>query len=104
MARRLTRFGGDTKTWIWDAEFRDTLGATVTSSGSHGHSVFVTATGKRAVVVINKESKKSIMAKVDLPNPGNLVVATPERPDIRSTSGTLHIPARSAAIIMESRK
>ena len=61
----------------------------------------VTATGKRAVVVINKESKKSIMAKVDLPNPGNLVVATPEQPDTQSTFGTLQIPARSAAIVME---
>jgi hypothetical protein len=35
------------KAWIWDAEFKDILGATVTSNGSHGHSVFVTATGKR---------------------------------------------------------
>jgi hypothetical protein len=41
------------------------------------------------LVVINKDSKKSIMAKVDLPNSGNLVVATPEQPDTQSTSGTL---------------
>ena len=71
------------------------------SSGSNGHSVFVAATGTRAVVVINKESKKSTMAKVDSPNPGNLVVATPEQSDTKSTSGTLQIPARSAAIVME---
>jgi hypothetical protein len=51
----------------------------------------VTATGKRAIVVINKDSKKTIMAKVDLPNSGNLVVATPEQPDTQSTSGTLQI-------------
>ena len=61
----------------------------------------VTATGKRAIVVINKDSKKTIMAKVDLPNSGSLVVATPEQPDTQSTSGTLQIPARSAAITME---
>ena len=61
----------------------------------------VTATGKRAIVVINKDSKKTIMAKADLPNSGNLVVATPEQPDTQSTSGTLQIPARSAAITME---
>ncbi len=89
------------KAWIWDAEFKDTLGATVTSNGSHGHSVFVTATGKRAVVVINKESKKSIAAKVDLPNPGRLVVATPEQPEAQPTPGTLQIPARSAVVVME---
>jgi hypothetical protein len=89
------------KAWIWDAEFKDTLGATVTSNGSNGHSVFVTATGKRAVVVINKEAKRSIAAKVDLPNPGRLVVATPEQPDAQPTSGTLQIPARSAVVVME---
>jgi|HubBroStandDraft_5_1064220.scaffolds.fasta_scaffold602413_2 hypothetical protein len=61
----------------------------------------VTAIGKRAIVVVNKDSKKTIMSKVDLPNSGNLVVATPERPDTQSTSGTLQIPARSAPIIME---
>jgi len=89
------------KAWIWDAEFKDTLGATVTSNGSHGHSVFVSTTGKRAVVVINKESKKSIAAKVDLPNPGRLVVATPEQPDAQPTPGALQIPARSAVVVME---
>ncbi len=89
------------KTYLWDAEFRDTLGAEVISDGSHRHSVFITPTGKRAVVVVNEESKKSIAAKVNLLNPGRLVVATPEQPDAHSTSGTLRIPARSAAVVME---
>ena len=60
-----------------DAEFRDTLGAEVISDGSHRHSVFITPAGKRAVVVVNEESKKSITANVNLLNPGRLVVATP---------------------------
>ena len=89
------------KTYLWDAEFRDTLGAEVISDGSHRHSVFITPAGKRAVVVVNEESKKSIAAKVNLLNPGRLVVATPEQPDAHSTSGTLRIPARSAAVVME---
>lgn len=89
------------KPYLWDAEFRDTLGADVSSDGSHRYSVFVTASGKRAVVVINQELDKAITAKVSLPNPGKLIVATPEQPDGEPTTGTLQIPARSAAVAIE---
>ena len=89
------------KSRLWDAEFRDTLGAEVTSDGSHRHSVFVTPAGKRTVVVVNEQSKKTITAKVELPNPGRLVVATPEQPDALPASSTVRIPARSAAVVME---
>ncbi len=94
------------KKWLWDAEFRDTLGANVTcadttSKGSFLYSVLVTDTGKRAVVVINQEAEKTITVKVDVPNPGSLIVATPERPDAQPASGTVQIPARSAAAVME---
>ncbi|HEY2081285.1 MAG TPA: DUF6259 domain-containing protein, partial [Verrucomicrobiae bacterium] len=83
------------KDYLWDATFRDTLGANVTSDGNSRYSVFVTATGKRAVVVVNMEFSKAITAKIELPNPGKLVVATPEHPGARPTGGTLEIPARS---------
>ena len=89
------------KAWLWDAEFRDTLGANVTSNGSHLHSVFVTTSGKRAVVIVNEGSHQTITAKLELPNTGSLVMATPEQPDARPTSGTLQIPARSVAVVME---
>ena len=89
------------KDYLWDADFRDTLGANVMANGSCRYSVFVTVTGKRAVVVINPDSRKSMTAQVKMPHSGNLVVATPETPDARPTSGTLEIPARSAAVVME---
>src|SRR5208283_3004253 len=89
------------KAYLWDADFRDTLGASVSADGSHRYSVFVTATGKRAVVVLNQESNRTITAKVELPHPGKLVVATPEEPDAQPATGTLEIPARSAAVVME---
>jgi len=89
------------KEYLWDATFRDTLGASVTADGSVRYSVFVTATGKRAVVVDNTEFSKPITAKVEVPNPGKLVMATPEHPDGVPTAGTLTIPARSAAVVME---
>ena len=50
------------KAYLWDAEFRDTLGASVNANGSHRYSVFVTATGKRAVVVVNRNSTRAITA------------------------------------------
>jgi hypothetical protein len=89
------------KAYLWDGDFRDTLGANVGADGSYRYSVFVTTGGKRAVVVINQESTKSITAKVSVPKAGKLVVATPEQPAAQPTTGTLQIPARSAAVVME---
>jgi Domain of unknown function (DUF6259) len=113
------------KKYLWDADFRDTQGATVTgtnvegfpdfvvrseegiaggqgfAAGSYRYSVFKTTAGKRAVVVVNQEMEKEIALKIKLPNPGKLFVATPEQPDARPTSGTIQIPARSAAVVME---
>jgi len=47
------------------------------------------------------EPSKAIAATVKLPNAGKLRVATPEEPEGRNTDGTLEIPARSAAVVME---
>lgn len=90
------------KAFLWDGAFRDTLGAEVSCSGAHRYSVFLAASGKRAVIVINPSSTEGITAKVSLPNAGNLVAATPENPDAKATDGTLEILARSAAIVMEA--
>jgi hypothetical protein len=89
------------RAWLWDADFQDTLGATVTADGPRRYSVFVAPTGKRAVIVVNDTFDKSITAKVALPNPGTLAVATPEAPEARTTTGEVTIPARSAAVVME---
>ncbi len=89
------------KARIWDAEFRDTLGASVSSNGSHRYTVFQTPTGKRSLIVANIESSRTITASVDIPNSGRLMTATPEQPDAQMASGTLQIPARSAIVVME---
>jgi hypothetical protein len=86
---------------LWDAEFRDTLGATVTSEGRHRHSVFVARGGKRAVVVVNQEYSKTISAKISLPDSGSLVMATPEQQESQPASGAVTIPPRSVVVIME---
>lgn len=46
------------KNYLWDAEFRDTQGASVSADGSARYFVFVTAEGRRAVVVVNTETEK----------------------------------------------
>jgi len=91
------------KALLWDAEFCDTLGAAVRSEGAQRYSVFRTAAGKRAVVVVNMEAAKAITARVDLPGAlaANLVTVTPEHPDAVPTDGTLQIPARSVAVVLE---
>lgn len=89
------------KAWIWDAEFCDSLGANVTADGAVRYTVFRNASGKRAVVVVNQEIGKAITAKLDIPNPGSLMAATPEQPEAQPVSGTLQIPARSAIVVME---
>ncbi|HVU35130.1 MAG TPA: DUF6259 domain-containing protein [Opitutaceae bacterium] len=90
------------RAWLWDADFRDTLGATVTADGAHRYSVFVGRDGRRAVVVVNQEKNRPITAKVALPNAGRLASVTPEAPDTRRCDGTLEIPPRSAAVVLET--
>jgi Domain of unknown function (DUF6259) len=89
------------KAYLWDGDFRDTLGAEVSADAAFRYSVFVAANGKRAVVVVNPSSDSSMTARVNLQNAGKLIMATPERPDAESTGGTLKIPARSVAVVVE---
>lgn len=88
--------------FLWDADFRDTLGATVSADGDHRYAVYAAKSGKRAVVLINLEQDKAISANLHLPNAASLIVATPENQDAVSSTGAISIPARSAAVIMES--
>jgi Domain of unknown function (DUF6259) len=87
--------------FLWDAEFRDTLGATVNADGNFRYAVYVAKSGKRGVVVVNLEQGRPISANLALPNAGRLSVATPESQDAQPASGAIAIPARSAAVIME---
>jgi hypothetical protein len=93
------------KRWLWDSEYRDTLGAKVTVGGAPHrlYSVFQTAAGERAVVVVNQEPDREIQARVEIPEPRELAVVSPEEPDERPTAGAMAIPARSAAVVIERK-
>ncbi|HTV40215.1 MAG TPA: hypothetical protein VMF08_06555 [Candidatus Sulfotelmatobacter sp.] len=88
------------KDYLWDGQFRDTIGASVTADGRFRYSVFDAPNGKRAVVVVNTDSKP-ISAMVNVPNAGSLVTATPDDPDAQPATGAIQIPARCAAVVME---
>ncbi len=88
--------------FLWDADFRDTLDATVTANGDHRYSVFIANDRKRAVAIMNLEEHRSITADVSIPNPGSFVMASPEFPDSRSSEASVVIPPRSAIVLMES--
>lgn len=89
------------RAWIWDAEFRDNLDATVTADGRVTHTVFRNSNGKRAVIMINPDRARPVTATLDLRNPGPLMSATPEQPDAQPVSGAISIPARSIVVVME---
>jgi len=95
------------KAYLWDAEFRHTVGAEVTADGkpyeAYNYSVFLNReTGKRAVGVVNRDDTKSMEVCVTLVDRSSaLVLATPEAPDPVATDGTATLPPLSAVVVME---
>jgi hypothetical protein len=94
------------KEYLWDAEFRDTQGAEVLVDGKPyaNYSVFGRPeAGKRAVVIANQSEHKAIMATVRLAEgEGKLFLVTPENPEPQNFRGTITIPPRSAAVMLEA--
>ena len=87
--------------WIWDAEFRDTLGAEATADGIFRYAVYVAQDGKRGIALMNLEANKAINVTVKLPNTTQFMIATPEEAEAKPSTGGVTIPARSAALLME---
>lgn len=92
--------------WLWDAEFRHTLGAKVTASGIplESYSVFQRADGKRAVVVANMSDTKTILCEVALENPTSAapMVISPENPNPSPCPAKLELAPGAAAVVLES--
>lgn len=88
---------------LWDAEYRDKLGARVTVTGRAYdlYSVFRNANGKRTLVVVNESAAEPISAHVDMQNAGRLAIVTPEKPEPTPAARTVAVPPRSAAVVME---
>ena len=93
------------RSYLWDAEFRDTLGASVKVVGKpyNGYTVFVRKDGRRAVVVANDKSTDSIQAAVSFEEPAghSITCASAEHPDAVPCATTITVPPRSALVLME---
>lgn len=94
---------------LWDAEFRDAQGASVTAKGKVfdplDFSVFVRPEGKRAVVVCNVDDENGSEISVAFDQPAKspaIRVATPEAPAPADYSGHVWLPARSACVVYEA--
>ena len=92
--------------WIWDAEFCDTVGASVESKNGSAadcsFSVLRAASGRRAVILVNERADIAIEVLVDLPHRRQMVLATPEKPDAVPAQGSVIVAPRSAAVLMET--
>jgi hypothetical protein len=91
--------------YLWDAEFRDTLGASVETAGvrHQDYTVFRRSDGRRAVVVVNDKADQPMTATIVLDAPAGraLTCASPEQPDAVPCTNKVSVPARSAVVVME---
>ena len=91
---------------LWDAQYRDTLGASVEADGKahQKYSVFVTPQGKRAVVVCNFDVEKTKSLRLELEGgpSGNLVTVRPESPEpAPCPNAQADLPPLSAIVFIE---
>jgi hypothetical protein len=92
------------KEYVWDAEFRDTLGAKVEVGGARygSYSVYLRKDRLRAVVIANDKRNEPIHAMVTLEGAArHLTCASPEQPDAITCSPEVTVAARSALVMME---
>ncbi len=91
--------------YLWESEFQDTLEVTVTVAGQRyrDYSVFRQANGRHTVVVTNDDREKSISASVTIDDSmgRRLLCASPESPDPVACGGSISVPPRSVALLME---
>jgi hypothetical protein len=91
--------------WIWEAEFRDTLGARVTANGAplETYTVYRRKDGLRAVIFANMSDTESTTCEVllDQPKTSSLHWVSPEQPEPQPWTGKLELAPGSAAVVME---
>jgi hypothetical protein len=92
--------------WIWDAEFRDTLGARVTANGAplDAYAVFQRKDGLRAVALANMSDTETATCEVtfDHSQAATLHWVSPEQPEPKPWPGKLKLAPGSAAVVLES--
>jgi hypothetical protein len=91
--------------WIWDAEFRDTLGARVTAGDAEftDYAVYRRKDGRRAVVLANMSDTDAIVCEVKLDGGGaaGMKWVSPEQPEAQPWPGKLELKPGVAAVVLE---
>jgi len=91
--------------WIWDAEFRDTLGARVIADGKplSTYSVYHRKDGRRAVILANMSDTDRTICTVEFDNATSthLTWISPENPEPQPWKDKLELAPGSAAIVLE---
>ena len=114
--RRVDRLRGRYRAHLWDGVFRDTVGVCVVCDGFSIRtvdgprddtlfSVFESADGSRAVVVVNQREAEAVEVNVHASDGTSLrspVVVSPEDPEPRVFVQPCAIPARSAVVLIET--
>jgi hypothetical protein len=92
--------------WLWEAEFRDTLGAKVTAGGTplDTYAVFQRQDGRRAVVFANMSDTDRVVCEVTLDHAGtaDLKWVSPEQPDPSPWPGKLELAPGMAAVVIQA--
>ncbi|WP_164821571.1 DUF6259 domain-containing protein, partial [Paenibacillus koleovorans] len=94
--------------YLWEAEYRDQLGARVTAEGKphEVYSVFVNpVTSKRAVVVCNHRADRAIEIDVELEESGGRAfrLVSPEQPEACESEGRCTVAPMSTVVLLEGR-
>jgi hypothetical protein len=91
--------------WIWDAEFRDTLGAKVIAGGTSfgSYAVYFRKDGRRAVVLANMSDTEPAVCEVflDRARTAKLNWVSPEQPEPKPWPGKLELVPGAAAVVLE---
>jgi len=93
------------KEWLWDAEFRDTLGAKVIAGGAplSTYTVFKRKDGLRAVVMANMNDTDPAACELSLDHAksSELKWVSPEQPEPKPWPGRLELAPGSVAVVLE---
>lgn len=104
--RKMDALRSELRAYLWDGQFRDTVGATVLDkdgSPHHPYSVFLRASdGKRALVIANYDGKKPATVSVRLEGKGSPSrYRTVDDTTWRKTDGRITLGPESAAVVLE---
>lgn len=93
------------RTWLWDAEFRDTMGAKVTHGNQphEAYTVFRRADGLRAIAIANMSDTEPIVCELNLDRPKSVAMqfVSPEHPEPQPWPGKIEVSPASAVVVLE---